>query len=154
MVLYTLCEAVGCDATSTFTFQFRINSPTKLRFTSDLCVTSTLQNVRCLQESDSVYPTLQARYLHRPILSSAIVHSHFGTMATSSNSTPTPPDAPVEEDDNAADMPLTMAASVVLDQLPRDAHKALETAGELEQEKGMQSSACRETCYCSIIAST
>ena len=33
-------------------------------------------------------------------------------------------------------MPLTMAASVVLDQLPKDAHQALQTAGELEMAKG------------------
>jgi ubiquitin-like protein ATG12 len=46
------------------------------------------------------------------------------------------PDAPVEENDGAADLPLTMAASVVLEHLPKDAHQALETAGELEQAKG------------------
>ncbi|THW70802.1 hypothetical protein D6D19_07608 [Aureobasidium pullulans] len=33
------------------------------------------------------------------------------------------------------DMPMTMAASVVLDHLPRDAHNALSKAGMLEQEK-------------------
>jgi ubiquitin-like protein ATG12 len=33
------------------------------------------------------------------------------------------------------DMPLTMAASVVLDHLPRDAHTALSKAGLLEQDK-------------------
>lgn len=33
------------------------------------------------------------------------------------------------------DMPMTMAASVVLDHLPRDAHDALSKAGMLEQEK-------------------
>ena len=58
-------------------------------------------------------------------------------MAPSSASTPTTPDGPTEvDDDNGADLPLTMAASVVLDHLPRDAHKALETAGELEVAKG------------------
>jgi hypothetical protein len=31
---------------------------------------------------------------------------------------------------------MTMAASVMLDQLPHDASQALETAGELEQAKG------------------
>jgi ubiquitin-like protein ATG12 len=31
---------------------------------------------------------------------------------------------------------MTMAASVVLEHLPKDAHQALETAGTLEQEKG------------------
>ena len=55
----------------------------------------------------------------------------------SSMSTSTPPDAQVEDDDdNAADLPMTMAASVVLDQLPKDAHAALETAGELKDAKG------------------
>ncbi|KAK0944805.1 Ubiquitin-like protein [Friedmanniomyces endolithicus] len=52
----------------------------------------------------------------------------------SSSGTSSPPDTGLDVDDNA-DMPLTMAASVVLDHLPRDAHKALETAGELEQDK-------------------
>ncbi|KEQ73199.1 ubiquitin-like protein, partial [Aureobasidium namibiae CBS 147.97] len=33
------------------------------------------------------------------------------------------------------DMPMTMAASVVLDHLPRDAHTALAKAGLLEQDK-------------------
>lgn len=41
-----------------------------------------------------------------------------------------------EEDDTAGDMPLTMAASVVLENLPRDAHKALETAGDIRPAKG------------------
>ncbi|KAK1812283.1 Ubiquitin-like protein [Friedmanniomyces endolithicus] len=57
-------------------------------------------------------------------------------MASSSGAS-SPPDTglDVDVDDNAADMPLTMAASVVLDHLPKDAHRALETAGELEQDK-------------------
>lgn len=54
--------------------------------------------------------------------------------------TTTPPDAQLDQleqsEDNTADLPLTMAASVVLDHLPRDAHRALETAGELELAKG------------------
>lgn len=33
-------------------------------------------------------------------------------------------------------MPLTMAASIVLTALPRDAHAALEGAGDLAQAKG------------------
>jgi ubiquitin-like protein ATG12 len=51
--------------------------------------------------------------------------------------TASPTDLPDEDDDHGGDMPLTMAASVVLDQLPKDAHKALETAGELDREKGI-----------------
>ncbi|KAI9712692.1 MAG: Ubiquitin-like protein [Bogoriella megaspora] len=59
----------------------------------------------------------------------------------SSSSSPTPASdraasaAPIPDDDQAADLPLTMAASVVLTSLPQDAHQALEGAGELEQEK-------------------
>lgn len=54
----------------------------------------------------------------------------------SSTSTPTPPDAMVEEEDNGADLPMTMAASVILEHLPKDAHAALETAGELKDANG------------------
>lgn len=54
----------------------------------------------------------------------------------SSTSTPTPPEAQAEDDDNVADLPMTMSASVVLDQLPKDAHAALETAGELKDANG------------------
>lgn len=43
---------------------------------------------------------------------------------------PSPPDEE-ELPDEPAEMPLTMAASVVLEQLPKDAHAALEHAGEL-----------------------
>ncbi|KAK4636087.1 Ubiquitin-like protein ATG12 [Fulvia fulva] len=56
-------------------------------------------------------------------------------MASSPQQSSSSPDAPIEEEDGAADLPMTMAASVVLDQLPKDAHRALETAGELEQAK-------------------
>jgi len=67
-------------------------------------------------------------------------------MASSSGAS-SPPDTglDVDVDDNAADMPLTMAASVVLDHLPKDAHRALETAGELEQDKGEYS--LSRSCY-------
>lgn len=54
-------------------------------------------------------------------------------------STPVPSTSPEEaafEDDDVAELPMTIAASVVLEQLPRDAHRALETAGEITQEKG------------------
>ena len=54
----------------------------------------------------------------------------------SSTSTPSPPDAQAEDDDNAADLPMTMAASVILENLPKDAHAALETAGELKDTNG------------------
>jgi len=45
----------------------------------------------------------------------------------------------IEEDDQT-EAPLTMAASIVLTNLPRDASKALETAGNLAIEK----SACHD----------
>ena len=41
-----------------------------------------------------------------------------------------------DEDDAAADLPMTMAASVVLENLPKDAHSALQWAGELENKDG------------------
>jgi hypothetical protein len=41
------------------------------------------------------------------------------------------------EESLQTDMPLTMAASVVLEHLPRDAHTALAKAGLLEQDKSM-----------------
>jgi hypothetical protein len=48
-----------------------------------------------------------------------------------------------EEDDDTTEAPLTMAASVVLTNLPKDASKALETAGNLAVQKG--------TPYCHFI---
>ena len=54
----------------------------------------------------------------------------------SSTSASTPPDAINEDEETAADLPMTMAASVILDHLPRDAHAALETAGELRDANG------------------
>lgn len=46
--------------------------------------------------------------------------------------------APISEDENnETEMPMTMAASVVLSSLPKNAHEALERAGELPQAKGM-----------------
>ncbi|OCL08874.1 APG12-domain-containing protein [Glonium stellatum] len=60
-------------------------------------------------------------------------------MASAPSEAQTPPPAPISDDeDTAADLPLTMAASVVLTSLPRDAAKALEGAGELQQSKGIQ----------------
>jgi ubiquitin-like protein ATG12 len=71
------------------------------------------------------------------------------------SSSPSPPDAvnnadmeqetetPAEatlassEESLQTDMPLTLAASVVLEHLPRDAHAALSRAGLLEQDKSM-----------------
>ncbi|EAT86384.2 hypothetical protein SNOG_06553 [Parastagonospora nodorum SN15] len=41
----------------------------------------------------------------------------------------------IPEDDDTTEAPLTMAASVVLTNLPRDASKALETAGSLNVQK-------------------
>ena len=46
----------------------------------------------------------------------------------------TPPVA--EDESNEPEMPLTMAASVVLTSLPKNTHEALEGAGELPQAKG------------------
>lgn len=48
------------------------------------------------------------------------------------------PEVPFEDEDdnNIQELPLTMAASVILENLPKDASQALETAGKLEQAKG------------------
>lgn len=46
----------------------------------------------------------------------------------------------IPDEDDATEAPLTMAASVVLTNLPRDASKALQTAGVLAVEKSMRSS--------------
>ncbi|KAH7083272.1 ubiquitin-like autophagy protein Apg12-domain-containing protein [Paraphoma chrysanthemicola] len=45
------------------------------------------------------------------------------------------PEERIPEDDETTEAPLTMAASVVLTNLPRDASKALETAGNLTVQK-------------------
>jgi hypothetical protein len=42
----------------------------------------------------------------------------------------------IPEEDDTTEAPLTMAASVVLTNLPKDASKALETAGNLAIQKG------------------
>lgn len=41
------------------------------------------------------------------------------------------------EADDGIDMPMTMAASVVLEHLPKDAHQALQKAGMLAHEKSI-----------------
>lgn len=41
----------------------------------------------------------------------------------------------IPDEDDTTEAPLTMAASVVLTHLPKDASKALETAGNLKVEK-------------------
>lgn len=48
----------------------------------------------------------------------------------------TSPDDDVLESEGA-DLQMTMAASVVLEHLPKDAARALDTAGELDQAKGI-----------------
>ena len=49
---------------------------------------------------------------------------------------PEPSGARIPDDDETADAPLTMAASVILTQLPRDASAALKAAGETGLGKG------------------
>ncbi|KXT04412.1 hypothetical protein AC578_3642 [Pseudocercospora eumusae] len=58
------------------------------------------------------------------------------------SSSPPNPESPAEDEEEeeeeettAADMPMTMSASIILDHLPKDASKALTTAGQLEQDK-------------------
>lgn len=56
-------------------------------------------------------------------------------MSNSRSPSPSPPDDDIP--DERADMPLTLAASVILDALPNDAAAALQQAGELPQPKSM-----------------
>lgn len=46
------------------------------------------------------------------------------------------PKEKIPEEDDTTEAPLSMAASVVLSSLPKDASKALETAGNLNVQKG------------------
>lgn len=41
-----------------------------------------------------------------------------------------------EDEETAADLPMTLTASVILENLPRDAHSALLRAGDLENPDG------------------
>ncbi|QIX01914.1 hypothetical protein AMS68_007431 [Peltaster fructicola] len=52
-----------------------------------------------------------------------------------SPSSQSPPEARIDDEDDQVELPMTMAASFVIEQLPKDAHKALESAGELEHAK-------------------
>lgn len=60
-------------------------------------------------------------------------HLPATSASTPDGSEVLPPDA--DEDVLGAEMPMTMAASVVLEHLPRDARGALEGAGRLGVEK-------------------
>lgn len=52
----------------------------------------------------------------------------------------------IPEEDDTTEAPLSMAASVVLSNLPKDASKALETAGNLSVQKGTAPARCRLLC--------
>ncbi|TLS24012.1 hypothetical protein PpBr36_08568 [Pyricularia pennisetigena] len=81
--------------------------------------------------------------LRRPSLSTPtppLAPSSLTAALASSSTTPIPDDAPDADDDNDAsppspDLPLTMSASVMLTQLPRDATAALATAGEFPADQ-------------------
>jgi hypothetical protein len=49
-------------------------------------------------------------------------------------------DDKIPDDDDTADTPLTMAASVILTNLPKDASQALESVGSTLPAKGMKMS--------------
>lgn len=62
---------------------------------------------------------------------------HF-TQQTTSPPTISPQANDTEgQAEDETEMPITMAASVVLDHLPRDAHEALSQAGKLTQDKSI-----------------
>ncbi|KAI9673037.1 MAG: Ubiquitin-like protein [Caeruleum heppii] len=56
-------------------------------------------------------------------------------MATPTSPGESPTTVPIPDEDHAADLPLTMSASVVLSSLPRDAHAALEQATSTSPKK-------------------
>jgi len=60
------------------------------------------------------------------------------------------PEERIPEDDDNAEAPLTMAASVVLTHLPKDASKALEMAGVLGVEKGTRVARARAGLHASL----
>jgi hypothetical protein len=75
--------------------------------------------------------------LNSPSLSSLLQLSlHPATSKLLPSMSQSPAERAIEEDDKT-EAPLTMAASVVLTNLPRDASKALETAGNLGIEKSI-----------------
>ncbi|EHA48856.1 ubiquitin-like protein ATG12 [Pyricularia oryzae 70-15] len=79
--------------------------------------------------------------LRRPSLSTPTPPppSSSSTAPASSSATPIPDDAPDADDNDGSppspDLPLTMSASVMLTQLPRDATAALATAGEFPADQ-------------------
>lgn len=63
--------------------------------------------------------------------------SRTASMDTTVSRTPTAATAPIPDEDNGSDLPLTMSASVVLTGLPRDAHEALADVEAIDKGKGM-----------------
>lgn len=53
--------------------------------------------------------------------------------------TETPPGATVPDEDPSVDLPMTMSASVILTNLPKDASEALGEVEALDRGKGMDS---------------
>jgi len=63
-----------------------------------------------------------------------IVASH---ASSADAGTATATAAPIPDEDHGVDLPMTMAASVVLTGLPQDAHRALADAEAIDTGKGM-----------------
>jgi ubiquitin-like protein ATG12 len=64
----------------------------------------------------------------RPTIGSHASSADAGTATTA---------APIPDEDHGVDLPLTMAASVVLTGLPQDAHRALADAEAIDTGKGI-----------------
>lgn len=60
-----------------------------------------------------------------------------GSYASSADAGTATTAAPIPDEDHGVDLPLTMAASVVLTGLPRDAHRALADAEAIDMGKGI-----------------
>lgn len=72
-------------------------------------------------------PTLQSTLNHRP---SPRQPQSSGTPPNNSGN------APIPDDDHGADLPMNMSASVMLTNLPRDAHQALADVESIDSGKG------------------
>lgn len=70
-------------------------------------------------------PNLQTTLSHRPSL-----------RQSQSSGTPSSANAPIPDDDHGADLPMNMSASVMLTNLPRDAHEALADVESIDSGKG------------------
>lgn len=139
--LNSLLEACGMTSTRDFALtpirnQQHITPPTQSRLISKAKTNPHSQLQRQVQSpKQHTLQTQLATTLYPP----ATMSSSRQSLDVSANAEPeieTEAEATLASSESLqTDMPMTMAASVVLDHLPRDAHTALSKAGLLEQGK-------------------